>query len=111
GGAAHESGGDGRPLQTGAVALMARRDRPRAGVDDVILVPISPSLRRRRRGLLAVAVILAVLGALAGGFWLGQGGALDNGRRIQELRAELKRTHENLAQVRHDLARYRADSE
>tara|TARA_A100001391_G_scaffold151852_1_gene109613 strand:- start:5628 stop:6353 length:726 start_codon:yes stop_codon:yes gene_type:complete len=90
---------------------MARRDRPRAGVDDVVLVPVSPSRRRRRRVSLLMAAVLAVLAAAGGGFWLGQGGALDTGRHIQELRAELKQTRENLAEARQDLARYRADSQ
>lgn len=90
---------------------MARRDRPRAGVDDVTLVPISPSRQRRRRLLRALTMVLAILLALGGGFWVGQGGALDSGMRIQELRAKLERSQENLEQARHDLARYRADSE
>ncbi|MFP1683577.1 DUF6776 family protein [Alloalcanivorax sp. C16-1] len=90
---------------------MARRDRPRAGVDDVVLVPVSPSQRRRRRVSLLVGTVLAVLVAFGGGFWLGQGGALDTGRRIQDLRAELRETRDNLGEARQDLARYRADSE
>ena len=40
---------------------MATGSRPRAGVDDVILVPVSPSHRRRTRVLLTVTALVAVI--------------------------------------------------
>ena len=43
---------------------MATGSRPRAGVDDVILVPVSPSHRRRTRVLLTVTALVAVIVAL-----------------------------------------------
>ncbi|MBF5055798.1 hypothetical protein Y5W_01092 [Alcanivorax sp. 521-1] len=90
---------------------MARRDRPRAGVDDVVLMPVSPSRQRRRLALATILAILAVLIAFGAGIWLGQGGALDQDRRNQTLRADLEEARDKLASARHDLARFRADAE
>ena len=90
---------------------MAPGSRPRAGVDDVILVPVSPSHRRRTRVLLAVAALVAVILAFLAGSWLGQSGALDSNLKNSELRAELRDARQELRTVRHDLARYRAEVE
>ncbi len=90
---------------------MARRDRPRAGVDDVVLMPVSPSRQRRQLALATILAILAVLIAFGAGVWLGQGGALDQDRRNQTLRADLDDARDKLARARHDLARFRADAE
>ncbi|MFP1680806.1 DUF6776 family protein [Alloalcanivorax sp. C16-2] len=90
---------------------MARRDRPRAGVDDVVLMPVSPSRRRRRLALATVLAVLAVLIAFGAGIWLARGGALDQDRRNQELRTDLQQARDRLASARHDLARFRADAQ
>ncbi len=90
---------------------MARGNRPRAGVDDVILVPVSPSLRRRARAMLVVAALVAVIAAFLAGSWLGQSGALDSNLKNSELRAALREARQELSTVRHDLARYRAEVE
>ena len=90
---------------------MATGSRPRAGVDDVILVPVSPSHRRRTRVLLTVTALVAVIVAFLAGSWLGQGGALDSNMKNSELRAELRDARQELRTVRHDLARYRAEVE
>jgi len=90
---------------------MATGSRPRAGVDDVILVPVSPSHRRRARLLLTVAALVAVLLAFLAGSWLGQSGALDSNMKNSELRSELRDARQELRAVRHDLARYRAEVE
>ena len=90
---------------------MATGSRPRAGVDDVILVPVSPSHRRRTRVLLTVTALVAVIVAFLAGSWLGQSGALDSNMKNSELRAELRDARQELRTVRHDLARYRAEVE
>lgn len=88
---------------------MASGNRPRAGVDDVILVPVSPSHRRRARVLLAMIALAAVMVAFLAGSWLGQSGALDSNEKNSELRAELSDARQELRTVRQDLARYRAE--
>ncbi|HEX5676459.1 MAG TPA: DUF6776 family protein [Alcanivorax sp.] len=90
---------------------MAGGSRPRAGVDDVILVPVSPSHRRRARVLLTVTALVAVVVAFLAGSWLGQSGALDSNLKNSELRAELRAARQEQRTVRQDLARYRAEVE
>jgi cell division protein FtsB len=88
---------------------MAPRNRRRTGIDDVILVPMSPSRQRRTR-LIAVLVSLVAAAALfTGGLWLGHGGGLDSSRQNQVLRQTLDKTQALLRTARHELALYKAE--
>lgn len=90
---------------------MARTDRPRPGVDDVVLMPVSPS-RRRRAWLLAVlAALIVALLSLAAGFWLGYTGDEDGTRLNAELHVKLADARHTLRESRHDLAVYKAETQ
>ncbi len=52
---------------------MAKKPKSRAGIDDVMLMPISPSQQKKQRRLwVSGALVVAVLLVLLGG-WLGAG--------------------------------------
>ncbi|MEQ3636342.1 DUF6776 family protein [Alcanivorax sp.] len=90
---------------------MARKPKNRTGIDDVMLVPVSPSQQKKRRRLWAlVSVVVAVLLFLLGG-WLGAGGALDASESNRRLRGEVTILDAELETARNELAVFRADSE
>ncbi|MFT6636384.1 DUF6776 family protein [Alcanivorax sp.] len=90
---------------------MAKKPKSRAGIDDVMLMPISPSQQKKRRRLwVSVALVVAVLLFLLGG-WLGAGGALDASESNRRLRGEVKTLDAELETARNELAVFRADSE
>ncbi|EKF75323.1 hypothetical protein A11A3_03164 [Alcanivorax hongdengensis A-11-3] len=90
---------------------MAAKPRSRTGIDDVTLVPVSPSEQKRRR--IRNAIILLVLAVLlfAGGLWLGAGGALDASEHNQRLRNQVHELQEELDKARNQLAVYRTDAQ
>ncbi|EUC67987.1 hypothetical protein Y017_06500 [Alcanivorax sp. 97CO-5] len=90
---------------------MARKPKSRAGVDDVVLMPVSPSQqKKRRRFLVLVALFAGVLLFLIGG-WLGAGGVMDASDSNRRLRGEAKILQAELDTARSQLAVFRADSE
>ena len=90
---------------------MAKKPKSRAGIDDVMLMPISPSQQKKQRRLwVSVALVVAVLLFLLGG-WLGAGGALDASESNRRLRGEVKTLDAELETARNELAVFRADSE
>lgn len=90
---------------------MAKKPKSRAGIDDVMLVPISPSQRKKRRRLLVIGAIIAALLLFFGGLWSGNTGALDTSETNRRLRTELKSATRELEAARNELALYRTDTE
>ena len=90
---------------------MAKKPKSRAGIDDVVLIPVSPSQRKKRRRLLISGAIVAALVLFFGGLWSGNNGALDTSETNRRLRAELKSQSRELEAARNELALYRTDTE
>ncbi|KGD65047.1 hypothetical protein Y5S_01481 [Alcanivorax nanhaiticus] len=90
---------------------MAKKPKSRAGIDDVVLIPVSPSQRKKRRRLLISGAIVAALVLFFGGLWSGNSGALDTSETNRRLRAELKSQSRELEAARNELALYRTDTE
>lgn len=90
---------------------MARADRPRPGVDDVVLIPISPSRRRRARLLAVLAALAGALLSLVVGFWLGHADGKDGTQLNEDLHVQLADTRNTLRESRHDLAVYKAETQ
>ncbi|ASK35169.1 DUF6776 family protein [Alloalcanivorax mobilis] len=88
---------------------MARHGRPRAGIDDVVLVPVSPTQQRRTRLTLGALAVVAALALFAGGLWLGHSGALDSNLNNETLSQSLDETRASLRTARHELAIYKAE--
>ena len=90
---------------------MAKKPKSRAGIDDVMLVPVSPSQQKKRRRILVVSAIAAAMLLFFGGLWSGNSGALDTSETNRRLRAELKSASRELEAARNELALYRTDNE
>ncbi len=90
---------------------MARKPKSRAGIDDVMLMPVSPSRQKKRRRLWGAALVVLAAALFAGGFWTASSGALDASAANQRLRAELKTAKRELEAARNELALYRTDTE
>ncbi len=90
---------------------MARKPKSRAGIDDVMLMPVSPSRQKKRRRLWAVSLLALAVVLFAGGFWTGSSGALDTSAANQRLRSDLKTAKRELEAARNELALYRTDTE
>lgn len=90
---------------------MARKPKSRAGIDDVMLMPVSPSRQKKRRRLWAVALLILAGVLFFGGFWTGSSGALDTSEANQRLRSDLKSAKRELEAARNELALYRTDTE
>ncbi len=90
---------------------MARKPKSRAGIDDVMLMPVSPSRQKKRRRLWIVSLLLLAVVLFAGGFWTGSSGALDTSAANQRLRSDLKTAKRELEAARNELALYRTDTE
>jgi len=90
---------------------MARKPKSRAGIDDVTLVPVSPSRQKKRRRIWTVALLILAGVLFFGGFWTGSSGALDTSEANQRLRSDLKSAKRELEAARNELALYRTDTE
>ncbi len=90
---------------------MAKKPKSRAGIDDVVLIPVRPSQRKKRRRLLISGAIVAAWVRFFGGGWSGNSGALDTSETNRRLRAELKSQSRELEAARNELALYRTDTE
>ena len=90
---------------------MARKPKSRAGIDDVMLMPVSPSRQKKRRRLWTVGLLVLAVVLFAGGFWTGSSGALDTSAANQRLRSDLKTAKRELEAARNELALYRTDTE
>ncbi len=90
---------------------MAKKPKSRAGIDDVMLVPVSPSQQKKRRRILVVSMVVAAVLLFFAGMWTGNSGALDTSETNRRLRAELKDTVRELEAARNELALYRTDTE
>lgn len=88
---------------------MAPRNRPRAGVDDVVLMPVSRSQQRRVRVIGALILLVVAVVLFAGGLWLGLSGALNSNRQNESLRHSLNDAKASLRTSRHELALYKAE--
>ncbi|MGJ3254987.1 MAG: DUF6776 family protein [Alcanivorax sp.] len=90
---------------------MARKPKSRAGIDDVMLMPVSPSRQKKRRRLWTVGLLILAVVLFAGGFWTASSGALDTSAANQRLRSDLKTAKRELEAARNELALYRTDTE
>ena len=90
---------------------MAKKPQSRAGIDDVVLMPVSPSHQKKRRRLLMVGAAVSALVLFVAGLWVGNSGSLDTSATNQRLRAELKSKKRELDAARNELALYRTDTE
>lgn len=83
---------------------MARKPKSRAGIDDVMLMPVSPSRQKKRRRLWAVTLLILAVMLFVGGLWTGNSGALDTSAANQRLRSDLKTARRELEAARNELA-------
>ncbi|MCG8394677.1 MAG: hypothetical protein MI745_16500 [Pseudomonadales bacterium] len=90
---------------------MARKPKSRVGIDDVTLVPVSPSQQKKRRRLLVVSLLVVIVAVFFAGLWTGNSGSLDTSETNRRLRAELKSLSRELEAARNELALYRTDTE
>lgn len=88
---------------------MAMDKRPRPGIDDVVLMPVSPSRRRRARWLAVLTGLILLPLCVAGGYWLGQTGTVDNSHLNRQLHKQLADTRQQLSDSRQNLQVYKAE--
>lgn len=90
---------------------MARKPKSRVGIDDVMLIPVSPSQQKKKHRRWALVLITLAALLFGGGFWLGTGGALDSSAANTRLRAQVKTLTRELESARNQLALYRTDND
>lgn len=90
---------------------MAVNKRPRPGVDDVILMPVSPSRQRRARGLAVLAALIVAVLCLGSGLWLGQAGGVDDSHLNRQLHLKLADARDKLSDAQQNLQVYKAEAQ
>lgn len=80
-------------------------------IDDVTLMPVSPSRQRQQKRLWLLAGVCLSAGLFLLGLWLGESGALDTTESNRRLRSQVSELSDALAAARSELAVYRTDTQ
>ena len=90
---------------------MARKPKSRAGIDDVVLLPVSPSQQRRRRLIGGVVALVSAVLLFVLGYWLGNNDVNNAQDTNVRLEAELESLSRALSTARNELAVFKTDTD